>query len=224
MFPVFGKSKDHVTSALPQHGFARVSTWRYLRKIEGDESKSSSIQLGLSHSDLSPEIAKLWPYQFELVYTINIQPTQLSTHLLVRNLGKESFDFNVLLHTYLSVDDIDVVSVEGLSGLTYVDKVKSASAQQVGAVHITSETDRVYKDVQEPNVTVLAKNSPVHVIQRDHMKDVVVWNPWADHLPGDFAPLDGYKHMLCIEAGCVSQYEVLHPGLSSEHGQTIAIG
>ena len=224
MFPVFGKSKNHVTSTLPQHGFARVSKWRCLKKIEGDESTSSSIQLGLSHNDLSSEFAMQWPYQFELVYTIKVEPTQLSTRLLVRNLGKESFDYNVLLHTYFSVGDIDAVSVEGLSGLTYADKVKSASAQQIGPVHITGETDRVYKYVQEPTITVLEKKKPVHVIKRDNMKDIVVWNPWDDHLPADFAPSDGYKHMLCVEAGCVSQYEVLQPGTSSEYGQTISIG
>ena len=191
--------------------------------MEDDANGRSSIQLGLSHTDLSAEFSKLWPYQFELIYTIKLEPTSLSTHMLVRNLGQDAFDYNILLHTYLSVGNIDDVSVEGLSGLSYADKIAQSTAQQDGAVHIVGETDRVYRNVKESAVIVLEKGKPLHVIKRDEMTDIVVWNPWADNLPADFAPSDGYKHMLCVEAGCVSQFESLRGGSSREHGQTISI-
>ncbi len=37
----------------------------------------------------------------------------------------KSFDFTCLLHTYFLVPDISNVRLEGLSGLSYIDKVTS---------------------------------------------------------------------------------------------------
>ena len=39
------------------------------------------------------------------------------------SLDQESFSFTWLLHTYFSVPDISKVTISGLGGLTYVDKV-----------------------------------------------------------------------------------------------------
>jgi glucose-6-phosphate 1-epimerase len=107
--------KDHATGALPQHGFARNSTWEYLgssssesgsvSKKGGDDSVK--LDFGLSSANLSEEHRKAWPYDFGLVYSVTLGKDALQTMLNVRNEGKESFEFQMLLHTYFKCDVSD---------------------------------------------------------------------------------------------------------------------
>jgi glucose-6-phosphate 1-epimerase len=108
--------KDHATGALPQHGFARNSTWEYLGKSSSESGAlakggddSVKLDFGLSSSNLSAEHKKAWPYEFGLVYTVTLGKDGLQTMLNVRNEGKESFEFQMLLHTYFKIDvSIDI--------------------------------------------------------------------------------------------------------------------
>ncbi len=43
----------------------------------------------------------------------------------VHNTGVEAFPFQALLHTYLSVPSIDAVTLTGLHGVPYVDKLQA---------------------------------------------------------------------------------------------------
>lgn len=59
-------------------------------------------------------------------------------------------------------------------------------------------------------------------VVRDNLKEVVVWNPWTDCKDiGDFKPTDGYKEMLCVEAGAVKGWLNLDQGETFEGGVTI---
>lgn len=53
--------------------------------------------------------------------------------------------------------------------------------------------------------------------------DVVVWNPWDAKAKGmpDFGPEDGWKRMVCVEAGSVGQWNMLEAGDTWEGGQRI---
>lgn len=53
---------------------------------------------------LSEEFRKAWPYEFGLVYSVTLTKDALRTSLQVTNEGKENFEFQVLMHTYLSVE------------------------------------------------------------------------------------------------------------------------
>lgn len=77
-------------------------------------------------------------------------------------------------------------------------------------------------------------SAPVQIVQggktvfsviRDNLNDVVVWNPWAEKAAGigDFAPKDGYKKMVCVEAGSVRGWQTLEPGDAFEGAQTITL-
>lgn len=122
--------------------------------------------------------------------------------------------------------DITRVSVDGLDGASYIDKVDGASTKtQSSTVTITGETDRVYTPAKGPSepVVVNESNKKVFSVVRDNLNDVVVWNPWIEKAEGmsDFAPKDGYKNMLCIEAGSVKGWQTLEPGDAFEGAQTI---
>ena len=103
--------KDHATGGLPQHGFARNSTWEYLGKSSSESEKHASggdsgvkLDFGLSSAQLSEESKKAWPYDFALVYSVTLFKDGLQTMLNVQNKGDKSFEFQMLLHTYFRVD------------------------------------------------------------------------------------------------------------------------
>lgn len=58
---------------------------------------------------------------------------------------------------------------------------------------------------------------------RDNLNEMVVWNPWtgAKNM-GDFWPAEGYKEMICVEAGAVKGWVRLDVGETWEGGQVIS--
>ncbi|KAI9879498.1 MAG: hypothetical protein M1830_008374 [Pleopsidium flavum] len=210
VFPVFGPPPSkHATSNLPQHGFARTSRWEYLGKSSTESNNSTSddgvkLDFGLSTAMLSGEAKNAWPYSFGLTYSVTLSKEGLETTMNVRNQGEESFEFQVLLHSYLHVQEISEVTISGLKGAAYIDKTQNASqyTESSSEVTIASETDRVYKSLEPKDaITVVEKGKLRFEIVRDTLADVVVWNPWSEKAKGmsDFGPEDGYKQMtICI--------------------------
>ncbi|KAJ5582609.1 hypothetical protein N7535_001229 [Penicillium sp. DV-2018c] len=237
VFPVFGPPpQNHATSSLPQHGFARNSNWEFLGKssFEGPEKNSDQsdinvkLDFGLSHSMLTDEFRQAWPYEFGLVYSVTLTKDTLETALQVRNDGQKNFEFQVLMHTYLKVEDISDVRVKGLESKTYIDKTLQATShtESSPALAITQETDRVYQNLDPavPVVVASAKDDkPLFSITREALSDVVVWNPWIEKAKGmaDFGPDEAYKNMICVEAGSVSGWQTLEVGDTWEGRQTI---
>jgi glucose-6-phosphate 1-epimerase len=99
-----------------------------------------------------------------------------------------------------TIQDITSTTVSNLSSLEYIDKTRGAQifTESSDAIPITSETDRVYKDVSPDSPVVVSVNrNPRFAVKRDGLNDVVVWNPWVEKAAGmsDFGPKDGYKNM-----------------------------
>ncbi|KAF8246347.1 galactose mutarotase-like protein [Wilcoxina mikolae CBS 423.85] len=224
VFPVFGKTTEGPTASLPQHGFARITKWEVLGKI--DESQTSvQVDFGLGPENLDVDSRKQWPFDFGLIYSVVLSKTSLETKLLVRNEGSQTFDFNALFHTYLRVPDVTTVAVEGLKGITYKDKVqKGAQAtEERDLLTVDCEVDRVYAGVPG-TVTVTDGEKPLFKVERSKLDDVVIWNPWEGSSGmADFGPADGYKNMLCVEAGAVSSWQTLEPQSVWEGGVTISL-
>lgn len=228
VFPVFGPPPpNHGTSSLPQHGFARTSRWEFLGKSTSEDAEnppSVKLDFGLYSSNLSEEARKAWPYDFGLVYSVTLGKDSLQTVMNVRNEGSDVFEFQMLLHTYLGVKDISTTTIAGLLGVTYKDKVLSTTATETHhALSIGGEVDRVYASIPQRTTTVLEAGNPRFDVVRDNLDDTVIWNPWAEKAAsmGDFAPKDGFKHMLCVEVGAVNGWQKLEPGDVFEGGQII---
>lgn len=100
------------TSDLPQHGFARISTWEYLGKSSsesaaGKNSGDSSVKLdfGLSNEMLDDKMPSQWKnYKFGITYSVTLSKDDLETTLAIRNTDGPEFAFQTLFHTYLAVD------------------------------------------------------------------------------------------------------------------------
>ena len=110
-----------------------------------------------------------------------------------------------------------------------MDKVDGATTKtQAGAVSITGETDRVYTPAGEPRAPIVVRDESeggeeAFRVVRDGLRDVVVWNPWTEKAAAmaDFEPKEGWRNMLCVEAGAVRGWTRLEPGEAFEGGQTI---
>ncbi|KAK4136657.1 galactose mutarotase-like protein [Trichocladium antarcticum] len=234
VFPVFGTAPDHPQAGrLPQHGFARTSRWEFLGKSTSESAADLSVKLdfGLSSAaeGLDPTAAPLWPFRFNLIYSVTLSRESLTTSIVVTNDDDKAFDCQVLMHTYLRVGDIAAVEITGLDGASYVDKVDGAKTKTESSapLTITGETDRVYTPAGDGSspVSVVENGKTTFSVTRENLGNVVVWNPWAEKAAGmaDFAPRDGFKNMVCIEPGAVGGWQSVEPGDAFEGAQTITL-
>ena len=122
------------------------------------------------------------------------------------------------------------MSVHGLNGASYVDKVLGAITftESSDTLKFTSETDRVYTTLTKPDgsavpIIVIEGDAPKLIVTRDSLPNTTVWNPWIDKAAamGDFAPKDGWKNMICIEPGAVTSWTKLEAGEVWEGSQVI---
>ncbi|KAH7153143.1 galactose mutarotase-like domain-containing protein [Dactylonectria macrodidyma] len=230
VFPVFGTAPDHeATSKLPQHGLARNSRWEFLGRSTSEGSSSSvKLDFGLSSENLADSVKALWPYKFNLIYSVSLDPDSLNTSLVVTNDGDVPFDFQTLLHTYFKIDDISSTEVSGLEDSEYIDKLANqAVVTQSGAISFAAETDRIYTPAKGPKhpVVISTAGKPLFRIVRDNLDQVVVWNPWVDKAAAtkDFNPKDGWKKMVCVEPGSVKGWQKLEAGDAFEAAQSITL-
>lgn len=110
VFPNFGSPpKNHQTSELPSHGFARNSTWTFAGSELDDHGSGVMLTFTLNSTQLSASYQQDWPYSAGLTYTVNLTQDNLAVHFSVENTDTTDIDFQFLLHTYLSVPVSQVV-------------------------------------------------------------------------------------------------------------------
>jgi glucose-6-phosphate 1-epimerase len=216
VFPQFGKKTEGNTKELPQHGFARSTEWEFLGQVK---ENPPTVQFGLGPELVDADVLAKWEggeYDFSLILTVELAKESLKTEIEVLNTGKVAFEFNWLFHTYLRVDDIEDVLVSNLPGtLCYDQLLKQSYEEKQPVVHFHEEVDRIYQKINDDTIIqVVELGHPVHTLKRDGLPDVVVWNPWTAKSGGmaDFEPKKGYKNMVCIEPGYVSEFKRLEAG------------
>ena len=114
IFPWFGAREG-----LGQHGFARVKAWD-LKEFAPAPDGSVSVRLRLPDC---PEASAFPPFTADYIVTVS---QSLTLQLVVTNQSKDAeFTFENCLHTYFDVGDVTAISISGLKGLSYLDKVAS---------------------------------------------------------------------------------------------------
>jgi glucose-6-phosphate 1-epimerase len=230
VFPVFGKQKkeSHPTFKLPQHGFARNSTWEFLGQTK---ELPLSVQFGLGPEQVDPELYKLWgegKYDFTLILNIVLEADKLTTTIEVENTGSHTFEFNWLFHTYFRIPDITDTLVNNLVDQKCFDQLLAEEyVEKSPVVSFHEEFDRIYKNIPTDKTFQIIEFGKVLVnVERDNLKDTVVWNPWIKKSEGmaDFLPKSGYLNMLCIEPGNVSDFVSLTNGEKWQGSQILSIG
>lgn len=195
----------------PQHGFARTSLWRLEGQVDTDQAGDVTAVLALEDGPHS----SAWPHAFLLTLRVTLMESSIRLELGVENRNPDkALDFTTALHTYLRVPDVKAASIQGLSGLQYVDKTLGGTptlTEDREKVTLSGWTDRVYLS-SAPREVVVSRGAGAGslVLAQSGLQDTVVWNPWPEKAAA-MADLGQANSggFLCVEAGqCVTPVQV----------------
>ncbi len=195
IFPWFGPREG-----MPAHGFARTAAWN-LKETSLLPDGTVKLRLSLPTHD-----------GFDVEYLVTISES-LSMELTVANTAAQDATFETCLHTYFQISAIDAISITGLSGVTYLDKVEAVTATDTSAaIRIAGEVDRVYFDTAAA-VEILDPNFGRKIrIAKSGSNSTVVWTPWITKSKNmaDFGD-DESLQMVCVESGNVAKNSITLP-------------
>lgn len=248
VFPIFGPPKGE--STMPQHGFARVNTWKLASTFDDEAAAGATYTLELAdvvngrgeHNCWSVEQAKVDGTNCKLTYEIRLEPKRLTTTLIVDNTGSDAFDFQCLFHTYFKVEgsaamDNAKCNVSGLGGYAITDKITNDSGHVQSydeSIGMGVEVDRVFihpDDHPELKVKMaLGDNKVVHMESYGQVDEApvpvscVVWNPYIEKSKAtrDFGD-EEYKDMVCVEPGLIGHQPVLAAGKQARFAQIVFV-
>ena len=195
IFPWFGKREG-----APAHGFARTSLWEL-----------TETQL-LADRAIALHFRMLDAGNLKVEYCVTVGKT-LKMELMVTNLASTDFSFENCLHTYFQISAIGAISITGLSGVSYSDKLKDGDALKTcSSIRFTEEVDRVYFDtvvaveIEDPGFKRTIR------IEKSGSHSTVVWNPWIEKSKNmaDFGDQD-YLQMVCVESGNIGKNNLTLP-------------
>lgn len=204
--------------ALPKHGFVRNVAW----EVEpGDPARPSELTLTLADSEATRAI---WPQSFRTQLRVTLAADTLRVALSVHNTGTEPWAFTGALHSYLRVDDIADVRLEGLQGAARWDAVRDErQVEAAPALQFDTEFDSVYASPRHA-LRLVQPRGVLQIEQSASCTETVVWNPGAA-LSAKLAdmPDDGYRHMLCVEAAHIDDAVLLAPGAQWQGWQHLTV-
>ncbi len=211
---------------LPKHGFVRNGAWQlvpsaaeeFLGDVQDDVQGSvlastQSLQLAFSHTvGAQPTLDALWPHPFALVLTVALAPNSLHIALQVHNTGTQTMPFTTALHTYLAVQDLQQLRLQGLAGLRYWDALADTHPTLAADWRYSGAFDAVFPSPPGPLV-LHDQAGALEITQSPNLTNTVVWNP-GPALSVQLAdmPDDGYQHMLCVEAAQIDTPVALAAG------------
>ncbi len=211
-WPWFGAHRSE--ASYPAHGYARTAAWEVLEAKQLD-SGETQVTLGLAND---ATVQRFGPEGAGVRLSVTVGDT-LRIALITSNESEKDFELSEALHTYFYISDVASVSVLGLDGVEYLDKVDDFSRKtQVGEVTLKAETDRVYLNTE--SVCVIDDKGlgrRIH-IAKTGSASTVVWSPWqikADAM-GDLGAGDGWRKMVCVESANAAD-NILSIAPGSEH-------
>ena len=195
-WPWFGAHESQPD--LPAHGFVRAALWTLAHASQlnngGHQLIFSLIRDAHAHD--------FWPHNTPLEIRYKLDAS-LEIELITKNDSAESVTLTEALHTYFGVGDVRNVTIRGLEGIDYLDKVDAAALKhQAGTITISEETDRVYLStsgdcfIEDPGLNRIIR------IEKRGSLTTIVWNPWKEKALrlGDLGETD-YLNMVCVESG-----------------------
>ena len=237
IFPWFGERHDGKTG--PMHGFARLSEWDLA--FAGMSGDDLHLAFTLAPNDLSHSLGF---DHFKLGYRVTVGH-KLALEMTVANdsgsggtkpgdaadahmaANRAPLVYEQALHTYYAVADARKVSIDGLGGVTYIDKVDDfkRKVQPAGALKFEGRTDRPYLNTTATCVLHDEAGKRRIVVAKTGSNSTVVWNPWQEFNAkmADMQP-DAWLHMACIETANVGENAVtLQPGATHTMRADISI-
>jgi glucose-6-phosphate 1-epimerase len=207
IFPWFGPREAGLAG--PSHGFARTALWRLVEVQESNGGVETRFEL-----EARDVVEVFGVGGWRLNYGV-VVGRRLQMDLQVSNLGDAVLTFEEALHSYFAVSDIAQVSVEGLDGIAYIDKVDGGTRkmEKSDAIRLIGETDRVYLDTEVRCVVNDAGWKRRVVVEKRGSRSTVVWNPWSEKAKGLRDLGEEWREMVCVESANVAENAIrLQPG------------
>ena len=203
-FPWFGPHPTDPTK--PAHGFARTRTWQ-VAGVARDTAGDVRVVLRLA---ADADTRALWSAPFAVSLTLALGAS-LEMTADVENVGDDAIVYELALHTYLAVGDVEAVRIRGLEGARFVDKVDGGKDKLAGPepLAIAGETDRVFLDT----TTTCVVDDPVLTrrlrVEKRHSEVTVVWNPGRERARSmrDVGE-DSWRGFVCVETANVGPHAV----------------
>ncbi|MEI7842987.1 MAG: D-hexose-6-phosphate mutarotase [Gallionellaceae bacterium] len=194
-WPWFGPHASD--SKLSGHGYARTVPWEVL-ETKALPDGATFLRFGLIETEAT---RAQWPNSSPVQLEVTVGK-KLRVELVTQNAGNEAFVLGEALHTYFQISDVAKMTIRGLEGCDYLDKVgEPARRTQQGGIVIESEVDRVYVDTDKDCVIEDKGLQRAIRIAKTGSRSTVVWNPWTEkaNKMGDFGD-HGYRGMVCVES------------------------
>jgi glucose-6-phosphate 1-epimerase len=190
--------------SLPRHGFARQRLWLV------QSATPEGVVLRLEDDE---SLRAAWPHPFALTLKAELAADELRLTLECENTGAQPFEFSAALHTYLRVDALKDVRIEGLQGLDYIDctDADALRTQRDAALSIEGEVDRIYRRAGARTLVVRQPGSAV-ASSLTGFDEVVVWNPGPRAAAIADLPAGDESRFVCVEAAIVTAPPRLAPG------------
>ncbi|TYT72837.1 aldose epimerase [Microcystis aeruginosa] len=105
LFPICGNLPDNTYQyegrnyTLKQHGFARDLPWQVSKQ---SSETAASLTLELNSNEATRQV---YPFDFQLIFTYQLQGNSLRIHQKVINLSPEKMPFSIGFHPYFQVTD-----------------------------------------------------------------------------------------------------------------------
>ncbi len=211
-WPWFGA---HVSETnFPAHGFARTTLWQIIDTATLADG-ATELKFELEPTNMPKQ---QWPHNTTVQCIITVGNT-LQMELVTCNCSEDKITISEALHTYFAVSDVRNISIDGLEGCHYLDKVDAfKQKQQAGPITFSSEVDRVYMDTQADCIIHDPGLSRQIRISKAGSDSTVVWNPWIEKAEqmGDLGD-NGYLNMVCVESANAANNSVTLPAGAEHH-------
>lgn len=201
-FPAFGRDNE----MLPLHGLIRTQR----AKVAPTSGHDGMVTLCFTQNE---ETMGVWPQKFEYEVTYRISETSFTTEVAVTNYNDtEIFTFQSAFHPYFEVTDAADVTVKGLSGLDYIDKLPDGrrieKTDTDDIFRFKGFTDSIYKNA--PSVLEVSDARRTLVITEQNLPDAVVWCPYGEGEYPDL-PRKLQRKYCCVERGAIVEPVIIRP-------------
>jgi glucose-6-phosphate 1-epimerase len=183
-----------------QHGFVRTMRWRVTTCAERPDGQVRVVLQVAAPPEGWPQGMGWSPDCAPELELLVGEALQMSLRTV--NRGDAPLTLTQALHTYFRIGDVRRITIDGLQGLRYLDKLREfGEFAQDGPWAFDAACDRIYlrsgsrHRIDDP---VLDRTI---VVESRHSSSTVVWNPGADGIGalGDVPLADWYQYV-CVEA------------------------
>lgn len=194
--------------------------WKLRSSSHPTNDAPASFSFELHHTG---ETSMLYPHSFCARLDVSAGD-ELSMSLTLTNEDDHPFAIEAAMHTYLRVGDVKDVSIEGLDGERYFDKVRGRYTTQRGDLSFVGFTDRVYTTTQQVSV-IDPKLDRRIIVDKNGSGSTIAWNPWAQGAATMSDIGEGeWQHFVCVETAAVRERALtLWPGHPHIMTQTLAV-